>query len=156
MLGPIYLRDSDFLFPDSTKGTDMHRSPWLPIAVAVAVFALPRIAAGQEHPPEHQAAPACPAGQECPMHPDTDAMQARHEAMMQQHEQSAARIQELQDRMHAVTGEAKVQAIEALLDEMLAQQRAMHAMMMGMHDPTGMGEGMKHDEMAPEPEPDAD
>jgi hypothetical protein len=132
----------------------MHRSIRLLIAVAVAVFALPRIATGQEHPPEHRGAPACPAGQECPMHPDPEAMQARHEAMMQQHEQAAARIQELQDGMHAATGEAKVEAIEALLDEMLAQQRAMHAMMMGMHHPVGMGEGMKADGMAPEADAD--
>lgn len=88
------------------------------------------------------------------MHPDPEAMQARHEAMMQQHEQAAARIQELQDGMHAATGEAKVEAIEALLDEMLAQQRAMHAMMMGMHHPVGMGEGMKADGMAPEADAD--
>jgi hypothetical protein len=132
----------------------MHSSTRLSIAVAVAVFALPRIASGQEHPPEHRGAPACPAGQECPMHPDPEAMQARHEAMMQQHEQAAARIQELQDRMHAATGEEKVQAIEAVLDEMLAQQRAMHAMMMSMLHPMGMGEGMKPEGMAPEPDAD--
>ena len=135
----------------------MHLNIRIPIAVAIALFALPRIAAGQEH--QHQGAADCPAGQECPMQPDADAMQARHAAMMQQHEQAAARIQELQDRMHAATGEAKVEAVEALLDEMLAQQRAMHAMMMGMHHPTGMGEGMKHDgmkhdEMAPQEDAD--
>lgn len=77
------------------------------------------------------------------MHPDHEAMQARHEAMMQQHEEAAARIQELQDRMHAATGDAKVEAIEALLDEMLDQHRAMHETMMGMHHPPGM-DGMRH------------
>ena len=55
------------------------------------------------------------------------------------------------DRMHAATGDAKVQAIEALLDEMLAQHRAMHEMMMGMHHPMGM-DGMKHEEKADHPD----
>jgi hypothetical protein len=123
----------------------MHRDIRFPIALAIALFALPRAAAAQEHPPGHQGAQTCPAGQECPMHADDEAMQARHEAMMQQHQENAARIQELQDRMHAATGDAKVQAMEALLDEMLAQDRAMHEMMMGMHHPTGM-DGMKHEE----------
>ena len=81
---------------------------------------------------------------------DSEAMEARHEAMMQQHEEAAARIQALQDSMHAATGEAKVDAIEALLDEMLAQQRAMHEMMMGMHHPMGMDDGMKHEGIKPD------
>ena len=134
----------------------MHPDIRILIAVAIAVFALPRIAAGQEH--QHRGAADCPAGQECPLQQDPAAMQARHAAMMQQHEQAAARIQELQERMHAANGEAKVAAIEALLDEMLAQHRAMHAMMMGMHHPPGMGEamkdGMKHDAMAPQEDAD--
>jgi len=74
-----------------------------------------------------------------------------HDAMMQMHEQGAARLQELQDQMHAATGEAKVDAIEALLDEMLAQQSAMHAMMMSMHGPGEAHEGMKR-----EADPDSD
>ena len=122
-----------------------------PLALAFALLALPRLAPAQEHPPGHQGEP-CPAGQECPMPPDHAAMQARHQSMMQQHEVAAARIQELQDGMHAATGEAKVEAIEALLDEMLAQQRAMHAMMMGMHRNAG---GMNHEGME-EPPPGAD
>jgi hypothetical protein len=125
----------------------MQRNIRLPIAVAIALFGLPRIAAAQQDAPPHRGAADCPAGQECPMPPDADAMQARHAAMMEQHEQAAARIQELQDRMHAATGEAKVEAIEALLDEMLAQHRAMHAMMMGGHPMTMDHDGMKHEEM---------
>ncbi|HET6361239.1 MAG TPA: hypothetical protein VFH11_04200 [Gemmatimonadota bacterium] len=80
---------------------------------------------------------------------DHEAMKARHEAMMQQHEQGAARLQELQDEMHAASGEAKVEAIEALLDEMLAQHRAMHTMMTGMH-----GHPADHDGMKREADPD--
>ena len=95
----------------------------------------PQCPAGQECPMRGE---GCPAGQECPMQGDPAAMRARHQAMMQQHEMAAARIQELQDRMHSAAGEAKVAAIEALLDEILAQQRAMHEMMMGMHHPMGM------------------
>jgi hypothetical protein len=74
---------------------------------------------------------------------DHAAMQALHDAMMEQHEQDAARIQELQDAMHAATGDAKIDAIATLLDEMIAQHRAMHERMMGMHG--GAHEGMKRE-----------
>jgi hypothetical protein len=124
----------------------MHRSPWLPIAIAVALFALPQVAAAQEQPTPREGH-ACPAGEECPMPPDHEAMKARHEVMMKQHEEGAARMQELQDGMHAATGEAKVDAIAALLDEMLAQQRAMHEMMMGEHPMMMDHDGMKHEGM---------
>lgn len=121
----------------------MHRYAWIPMSLALALVALPRTVAAQENEDAH----ACPAGEECPMDPDHEAMKARHEAMMKQHEESAARIQGLQDAMHEATGEAKVDAIAALLNEMLAQQRAMHEMMMGMHDPMRMDDGMKHEGM---------
>ncbi|HYO48072.1 MAG TPA: hypothetical protein VEY33_15460 [Gemmatimonadota bacterium] len=121
----------------------MHRYAWIPMTLALALVALPRTVAAQENEDAH----ACPAGEECPMHPDHGAMKARHEAMLKQHEEAAARVQELQDAMHEATGEAKVDAIAALLDEMLAQQRAMHEMMMGMHDPMRMDDGMKHEGM---------
>jgi hypothetical protein len=123
----------------------MQRPYWLPLVLVLAVLATPRFAAAQEQEGQPQGEQACPAGQTCPMPRDHEAMKERHEAMMQQHQEDAARIQELQDRMHAATGDAKVQAMEALLDEMLAQNRAMHEMMMGMHHPMGM-DGMKHEE----------
>lgn len=127
----------------------MQRRTQFLIALAIALVFLPRVAAAQDNPPAHRGAQACPAGQECPMQHDPEAMAARQEAMMQQHAEAAARIQELQDGMHAATDEAKVLAIEALLDEMLSQQRAMHEMMMGMHHPPGM-DGMQHEGMEPE------
>ena len=123
------------------------------VVLATGLVALPRLAAAQENPPAHPGAPPCPAGQECPMQPDHEAMMARHQAMMQAHEAGAARIQELQDRMHGATGEAKVEAMEALLDELLAQHRAMHESMMQMHHPGGMG---SQGTAPPAPEPPAD
>lgn len=125
------------------KDPIMHRTTWLPIAVLTALLILPRVAAAQEQPSAYEGAHACPAGEECPMHPDHEAMKVRHEAMMKQHEEAAARMQELQDRMHAATGEAKVDAIAALLDEMLTQHRAMHEMMMGEHPMMMDQDGMK-------------
>lgn len=115
---------------------------WIVSLALGALVALPGVAAAQQHahgqPPAGQ---TCPAGESCAM-ADSAAMAARHEAMMAQHAVSAARLQELQDAMHAATGEAKVDAVAALLDEMLAQHRAMHAMMMSRHA-GGMGhEGM--------------
>ena len=116
----------------------------------LAVLATPRFAAGQEQEAQPQREHACPAGQTCPMPRDHEAMKERHEAMMQMHEQGAARLQELQDEMHAATGDAKVDAIATLLDEILAQHRAMHQMMMGMHHPMMEHEGMKHEGMEDE------
>lgn len=127
----------------------MLRPPWYSFLLALAILALPRAAQAQDHAPGHPA-PACPPGQTCPMPQGHEGMDARHAAMMQMHEENAARLQELQDAMHAATGEAKVDAIEALLDEMLAQHRAMHAMMMGMH-----GSGASHGEMKREADPES-
>ena len=120
----------------------MQRFAWLP-AVLLLGLLTPRLAAGQEQEAHPHSGHACPAGETCPMPQGHEEMKARHDAMMQQHEQNAARLQGLQDEMHAATGEARVDAIEALLDEMLAQHRAMHAMMMGMHGPGGHHDGMK-------------
>ena len=123
----------------------MQRLAWLPVALVLGLLATPRLAAGQEPETQPPSEHACPAGETCPMPPDHEGMEARHDAMMQMHEENAARLQELQDEMHAATGDAKVDAIEALLDEMLAQHRAMHAMMMGIHGPGGPHEGMKRE-----------
>lgn len=131
---------------DSMNSTErnpsMHRFAWIPITIMVALLTHPDTATAQEHERAH----ACPAGEECPEHQDHEAMKARHEAMTKQHEALAGRLQELQDRMHSASGEAKVDAIAALLDEMLAQHRAMHEMMMGDH-PMMMREGMEHEGM---------
>ena len=47
-------------------------------------------------------------------------MLARHEAIMKQHEEGQL-VSRSSDSMHAATVEAKVDAIAALLDEVLAQ-----------------------------------
>ncbi len=119
---------------------------WIAMTLAIGLLTLPHTSFSQEADVGH----ACPAGEECPTPRDHEGMEARHDAMMAQHEQSAARLQELQGQMHAASGEAKVEAIEALLDEMLAEHRAMHAMMMGMHGP-----GAHHDGMKREADPDS-
>lgn len=120
----------------------------LGLALALALVALPRVAVAQDPPPAHRGAQACPAGAECPQKPDHEAMMARHQAMMEQHAEAADRIQALQDRMHQATGEARVDAIAALLDEMLSQHRAMHQMMMGTHHPMRMDHGGMKEEPA--------
>lgn len=143
--GPYLLRTCP-LDTFTERDPVMPRTIWLAIAIPITLAALPRIAAAQEQPAPRGAVHACPAGEECPKPPDHEAMKARHEAMMEQHEEAAVGMQELQDRMHAATGEAKIDAMAALLDEMLAQHRTMHEMMMGMHRPMGMDhEGMKQE-----------
>ena len=118
---------------------------WILAMLVLGLLAAPRLASGQDQEAQPRSEHACPAGQSCPMPRDHEGMQGRHEGMMQMHEQGAARLQELQDAMHAATGAAKVDAIAALLDEMLAQHRAMHQMMMDMHGPMGPHDDMKHE-----------
>lgn len=126
----------------------MQRFAWFPAALLLALLATPRLASGQEGESRPRSDHACPAGETCRVH-GHEGMDASHAAMMQMHEQNAARLQELQEEMHGATGEARVDAIEALLDEMLSQHRAMHAMMMNMHGP-----GASHDGMKREADPD--
>lgn len=74
-------------------------------------------------------------------------MMARHQAMMAQHEQTMARMDSLAAAMNESSGDDKVDAMGALLNELVAQHRTMHehmreAMMHRMMGP-GHREGME-------------
>lgn len=77
-------------------------------------------------------------------------MMARHQAMMAEHEQTMARMDSLTATMNETTGDARVEAMAALLNELVAQHRAMHEHMreMMMHR-MGEGHGMKMKETPP-------
>ena len=78
-------------------------------------------------------------------------MMAQHQQMMARHEQMMARMDSLAAAMNESTGGDKVDAMAALLNEMVAQHRAMHEHMreMMMHRMMGEGHGMKMKETPP-------
>jgi hypothetical protein len=87
-------------------------------------------------------------------------MMARHQEMMAQHEQMMARMDSLAAAMNESTGDAKVDAMTGLLNEIVAQHRAMHEhmrqmMMHRMGEGHGAGmKGMPPGKAAPEGETD--
>lgn len=84
-----------------------------------------------------------PMGGEHPMKAQHEAMMARHETMMAQHEAmmaamkaADARLDSLVAEMSSATGDAKVNAVTAVVAELVTQHEAMHAHMAEM-----MGQG---------------
>jgi hypothetical protein len=68
-------------------------------------------------------------------------MMARHQEMMAQHEQTMAHMDSLAAAMNESTGNARIDAMAALLNELVAQHRAMHEHMREMMMHRMMGEG---------------
>jgi len=95
--------------------------------------------------------PASLRAQERPAMGEHDpAMIARHQAMMAEQEQTMARMDSLATAMNESTGDARVEAMAALLNEIVDQHRAMHEHMreMMMHR-MGEGHGTKMKETPP-------
>lgn len=92
----------------------------------------------QEHRHEHaQPEEAQPLSQRCA------AMSEMHQKMMDRMGQADMRLSDLADRMNEASGEAKVEAMAALLNEIVAQRKSMHAHMSTMHERM-MGHMMEH------------
>lgn len=72
-------------------------------------------------------------------------MMARHQEMMARHEQMMARMDSLSAAMNESTGDAKVDAMAGLLNEIVAQHRAMHEHMQQMMMHRMMGAGMERE-----------
>ena len=123
---------------------------WMTVAgtLALLLLAAPRTAPSQEGDPEpdHPMGAQHMGGQEMPEgHAE---MIERHRELMAEHRQAMEdhmeRMGELMDRMHGATGDAKVEAMAAVLDEMWSHRQSMYESMgamrgMGM---MGMGPGM--------------
>lgn len=70
-------------------------------------------------------------------------MMEKHEAMQVKMAERDAHLQERIDAMNAATGETKVEAIAAVINELIEQRHAMHDMMMKM-GPEMMRHMMEH------------
>lgn len=75
-------------------------------------------------------------------------MAADHQQMMAEMKAADGRVQELVTRMNAVKGDQKVEAMAALLNEMVKNDSHMHHRMMEMHSQMEMHERM----MTPTPQ----
>jgi peptidoglycan hydrolase CwlO-like protein len=70
-------------------------------------------------------------------------MMAKHQQMQQEMAAMDARLEELVQQMNAATGEARVDAMAEVINELFEQRRDMHEMMMEM-GPGMMGHMMMH------------
>lgn len=86
---------------------------------------------------------ASSGAQEPPSAPD---MKQMHEQMMASMQASQAKLDALTAEMHAATGPAKVDAVAAVVTELVQQHKAMHEHMARMHAMMGQrmmeGRGM--------------
>jgi hypothetical protein len=77
-------------------------------------------------------------------------MKAHCQTMMKEMAAGQQKIDDLTARMNSASGQAKTDLMAALLDELLAQRKAMHARMASMHG------NMMHNEAAPADAPPVD
>lgn len=78
-----------------------------------------------------------------PQQPDMQDMMKMHEQMMAEMKAGDAKLDALLKEMSAATGDAKVNAVAAVVNELVRQHRGMHGRMGQMHQHMmGMGRGM--------------
>lgn len=92
---------------------------------------------------QHQGTAATPATQKAPMMESCKAMMADKEKSMAQMKAMDAKLDGLVATMDKATGMAKMSATSALVKELVAQRKGMHAMMGGM-DAKMMAHMMQH------------
>lgn len=87
-----------------------------------------------------QTPPATSSGQQST--PTMQDMTKMHEQMMAQMQAGDARLDALVKDMNSAKGEAKVDAVAAVVSELVTQQKAMHGHMGQMHQMMMGGRGM--------------
>jgi hypothetical protein len=77
-----------------------------------------------------------------PQQPAMQDMMKMHEQMMAEMKAGDAKLDALVSQMNAATGDARVTAIAAVVNELVAQHKAMHGRMGQMHQQMMGGRGM--------------
>ena len=95
---------------------------------------------------EHQQTPAKPPAE---MSAKCKAMMAGHERMMADMKTADQKLDQLVTKMNSATGQDKVDAIAAAVNEIVTQRRTMRDRMMQMHQGM-MGHTMDHMQAGPE------
>jgi hypothetical protein len=109
------------------------------IAVLTIAFAGTRLPLVAADPTQQAQAPQ--AAQ--PQQPGMQDMMKMHEQMMAEMKADDAKLDALVKEMNAANGDAKVDAIAAVINELVRQHRIMHGRMGQMHEHMmGMGHGM--------------
>jgi len=113
--------------------------PWMVVLLA----ALPLAAVAQDATPPHQHGAMMQSEENAPMMHSCKEMMAHHQQMREQMAASDAALDQRVAEMKSATGEAKVAATAAVVEELVQQHKAMHGMMM-QHQPMMMGKMMEH------------
>lgn len=121
------------------------------ITVLFAFMLVPALLFAQQashethHPVEAQAPPESSGEQEASADPMMQKMMTMHEQMMKKMEDMQARLDQKITAMNAATGgQEQVEAIKAVVNEMVSQRNEMMSKMMGMHGKMcKMMDGMK-------------
>jgi hypothetical protein len=95
----------------------------LALFIGAAVLAQAGPALGGEG---EAAAEACCPGSGEAAKSCTEAWKAKHQAMVEKKAEMEARLDELVGTMNAAQGDAKVDAVAAVLNELISQRKAMH------------------------------
>jgi hypothetical protein len=113
----------------------------LALAVAALVVVTP---AWGTMPQERQAATTARQEAPAPQQPQSGMhdMMKMHEQMMAEMRTNRARLDALNKDMNAASGSAKVDAMAAVVNELVRQQNAMHDRMGEMHEHMMSGRGM--------------
>jgi hypothetical protein len=110
------------------------RAVAMTLVVACGLFQFSAAGAAQDRPPQ-------PSAQASEPSQSMQGMTKMHEQMMADMKAAVARLDALVKDMNASSGNAKATAIAAVVTELVAQQKSMHARMGQMHQQM-MGRGM--------------
>lgn len=119
----------------------------VPGIVAVAALALAMgVGAQMTPPPGHPMDSAADAKQGTDMKAECQAMMAKKQEMQDQMKAKEAALDKLVAEMNAAKGDAMEKSMAAVINELVAQRKASHAMMMEMQ-PGMMAHMMQHMDM---------
>jgi hypothetical protein len=116
----------------------------LPFVLMLAVLVMPCSLFAQQEKPQAPEAPAGTKAQTAHGHKMSADHMKKHEEMMSRMKEMNARLDEKVAAMDAAKGDQKVEAMAAVIKEMVAQRKDMQEHMMKMHEARkGAGGHMK-------------
>jgi hypothetical protein len=113
------------------------------LVLVLAVLIMPCGSFAQQEKTQTPAAPADTQAQTAPKHPMSDQQMKMHDEMMSKMKEMDARLDAKIATMDAAKGDQKVEAMAAVIKEMVSQRKDMQDNMMKMHD-MRKGQMMEH------------
>lgn len=111
--------------------------------LALLLAVLPLAAAPQDKPHAHRHGAMTESAEKAPMGDACAAMMEHHAEMQERMKAMDAELDGLLAEVENATGDAKVDALAAVVEELVEQRRSMHAMM-AKHQPMMMRHRMQH------------